>query len=906
MLASEEVAAFLNGLSALWHPAAIQGATAPPRIDSPYDHEQPTAGHLYAVPDSPPLVLPEDWEDRVSECGAAVFRATPDRKTTLENLRAAVSRLPRQSDAAPLVDADDPIARPFFGIGFGYMMIESLFEAMEHQPALATADFWQAVQQAVKAIDNPERAGFRRHLQLAADLLLAAREVVYPVEIYLVDIWLLGEQTQGFEYCASEEFARNLVAPASLLEQFGRERADLLAALRAGVEAGHVEVCGGPYFEREDPLFALESRLWNLTRGLAVYKELLGRDIGVFARQRAAASVHLPLLLNSVGLRRAMLLAFDQSSLPTYRTTVINWATPDGKQVEAFTRVPYSASEPQTFFHWAHYLHQTIAQDHAATIALLHRDPAAPWYDDLHELMKFAPVFGRWTTLSKYFDQVLAGEYASAASADDFHADYLTVRTDAHVDKPVSSFAEHLRTRRRLDTVRTLLALNRALTGRATDPGLEVRLGRLEEEVENPQDGADSQLAADERQAAMVVADRLLAHASGANPGYLVLNPCSFARRVAITLEDVADPLPVAGAIKASQFDGNIAQVVVEVPPLGFAWLPADGPAGGSVPAARMRLADERHVRNEFFEAEIDLTTGGLKAFRDHRTRINRIAQQLIFNPGSKMVADQIQVNSNGPALGEIVAEGKIVDEYNEPLAGYRQRFRAWLGRPVLELRIDITPHHEPKGYPWHAYYGARFAWRDERALLLRGLNGTGYTTSHTRPETPDYLELRSGRQSTVLLPGGLPFHQRHGARMLDTLLVVEGETARSFDLGLAIDREYPMQTALGMWTPVVLVPTKKGPPHVGATGWLFHGDLPNVVLTSMLPAEDGADAVIARFLECTQYTSQAELRCVRDPRRAFLLDGRGNHLQEVSTSGDSVIFEVPAGDLIHLRIEFS
>ena len=41
-------------------------------------------------------------------------------------------------------------------------------------------------------------------------------------------------------------------------------------------------------------------------------------------------------------------------------------------------------------------------------------------------------------------------------------------------------------------------------------------------------------------------------------------------------------------------------------------------------------------------------------------------------------------------------------------------------------MRIEIFPEHQPRGYPWHAYYGARFAWRDERCTLLRGVNGMG------------------------------------------------------------------------------------------------------------------------------------------------------------------------------------
>src|SRR6516164_7757242 len=78
-LGDEEVAAFLNGYAALWHPAALAGASGPPRVSSPYDHEQPSAGHIYAVPDQPPTMLPDDWEDRARATGAAVFTATADR-----------------------------------------------------------------------------------------------------------------------------------------------------------------------------------------------------------------------------------------------------------------------------------------------------------------------------------------------------------------------------------------------------------------------------------------------------------------------------------------------------------------------------------------------------------------------------------------------------------------------------------------------------------------------------------------------------------------------------------------------------------------------------------------------------------------------------------------------------------
>src|SRR5437879_4924625 len=93
-LSDDDVAAFLNGYSALWHPAALLGGTAPPRIASPYDFEQPVAGHIYAVPGQPTSMLPDDWKYRVKEAGAVAFESTPNRDETLANLRDALRNQP--------------------------------------------------------------------------------------------------------------------------------------------------------------------------------------------------------------------------------------------------------------------------------------------------------------------------------------------------------------------------------------------------------------------------------------------------------------------------------------------------------------------------------------------------------------------------------------------------------------------------------------------------------------------------------------------------------------------------------------------------------------------------------------------------------------------------------------------
>ncbi|HTK76138.1 MAG TPA: hypothetical protein VL371_12825 [Gemmataceae bacterium] len=897
-LGADETAAWLHAWSALWHPAAITGAVGPPRVASPYDHEQPTAGHLYAVPESPPLYLSDDWDERVRQVGAAAFRSGWDRASTLANLKEALGQL--GGDVAAL-DRDPAEWRPYFGLGLGYITVETLFDAMEHEHLLDKDAFWADLQSG--------------SLQEAAMKLLHAREVVYPVVIHLLDFALPGKPDDPLPAAPGRRSPLNLIASAELLAVMPAERLDELRSAAGetipDTDDPRLEVCGGYLLDRADALLPIESQLWNLRRGLARTRELVGAGVEVFARRTTASHPGTPRLLQHVGLSKALALAFDGARLPDHKAAVIQWPSADGRQVEAFARAPLPADEPETYFHLAHRLHQTIMNDSAAVLALLHRDRAAPdWYDDWLAVTELAPALGTWTTARRYFRDSSVGEYAPAATADEFSLDDLeprveTAKASQAGGAPVSGFPRHLRRRRRLDSARTIAALHRALGG-PFDAESHAELNRIEERIEREQEVTAEELVKAEQAAAAPLAERLLSRAGTDRRGLLLLNPCAFARRAAIEREGFAAVSPVGGPVRATQLDGETARLVIDLPALGFAWVPTDGGnVGATTPARRaIRLADERGVRNEFFDAEVDPVTGGLRALRDPRDRGNRIGQQLVWQPGSTMKAQSVRVTTTGPALGEVVSEGAIVDEQEAVLATFRQRFRAWLGRPLLELRIEIFPEKPPQGYPWHAYYGARFAWRDERATIVRGVCGAAEVTTHSRPVTPDFLELREGTQRTLLLPGGLPFHQRQGTRMLDVILIPEGESAHTFDLALGLDRDQPMQTAWGLCSPVVAIPVEKGPPQVGPSGWLFHLDVPNLLLTSLRAVPDAA-AVTATLLECAGFAGSAELRCPRDPTSAAILDAAGERFQTLYTQGDAVQLDCAAHDLLEVRVDF-
>jgi hypothetical protein len=805
-------------------------------------------------------------------------------------------------------------------------MIESLFDAMEHEHLLAVEDFWNDIQQAIAALLRPDGAEESDgHLRQAAGKLLSAREVLYPIAVHVLDIVMLDEKKLDAPLPASFAlgFPLNVIATGQVLEKFATDFPERAAALKKkldpDIQPPVLEICGGNYREREDALLPIESQLWNFQKGRASVKQSLGVNVEVYGRKRTALHPQTPQFIHLNGLRHALFLNFDNAVIPNHRATVVNWSSPDGKSIDAFTRMPLNARQPQTYFNLVYSLHQSITSDTAPTLALLHQgDAGFALYDDWLALSKLAPVFGQWTTFSRYFSDALAGEYIGAANADDFFSDYLEERVNLHRSDPISAFPRQARLRRRIDSAWAFASILRAMSAPTDeDRALLTRLRDVEDALEtegldaiagNFSPSVDDLLHLEHHWSAKLAA-RLQARAADNQPGYMLLNPCAFARRVALELDPATDPFPVEGPIKAAQFDPDKLRVVVEVPPLGFAWLPRNGKSGAAAPKARIRLADQTMVRNEFFEAEIDPVSGGLRSLRDVRTRAPRIGQQLVFNPGSKMSAREAKVTINGPALGEIVTEGLILDEQNEPLATFRLRFRAWMSRPILDVRIEIEPKNPPTGYPWHSYYGARFAWRDERAALLRGVQGISNTTHHTRPVSPDFLEVRVGRSNTLIFPGGLPFHQRHGARMVDVILIAEGEQCRSFDLGLAIDRENHTQTATGFISPVAVVPTTKGPPHIGPSGWLFHVDAPNLLMTGLRPVEIAGKTertLEAHFMETTGFGGSAEWRCVRDPSSGAILDGEGTRAIDLPITGDAMRIDFSANDLLRVQVDFS
>jgi alpha-mannosidase len=330
-------------------------------------------------------------------------------------------------------------------------------------------------------------------------------------------------------------------------------------------------------------------------------------------------------------------------------------------------------------------------------------------------------------------------------------------------------------------------------------------------------------------------------------------------------------------------------------------------------------------LRNEFFEAAIDPATGAIRGLHDYRTRGNRLAQQIALRmPGprpsrrdvwdeedderdySVMAADEVRVDSPGPTLGRITSRGRLVDREGKRLAGFVETMTARRGSRVLEIEIELAPERQPEAGPWNSYYAARFAWHDSMAELYRSVGMMSVATESPRIEAPHFVDVRSERIRTTILTGGLPYHRRFGVRKMDTLLVVRGETARRFRLGVGIDLPYPTPAAIEFLAPRTMV-TEMAAPLAAASGWLFHVDARAVVATHWEPivADGRTEGFCVRLLETEGRKTSVALRSYREVTAAEETDFTGQNAHSLPFAADRVTVDLAAHEWVQLQVRW-
>jgi alpha-mannosidase len=451
----------------------------------------------------------------------------------------------------------------------------------------------------------------------------------------------------------------------------------------------------------------------------------------------------------------------------------------------------------------------------------------------------------------------------------------------------------------------------------------------LADALENPQpDGQTPEIPTllpdQETPAAALLAQPVQAVGQGGRPGFVVLNPIGVARRVVVELPDASPDLRPRGPLRGVQPrpDGGV-EALVELPPFGYAWIPAaydaasDPPTGLGSPSI-----DGRSLRNGVVEAVVDDATGGLRSVRRAGESFARLGQQIVVTgladadgqPAvSRMIAEGFVVDHDGPSLVQARSQGYLADPADgRLLARFEQRLRLWTGRPVLDLDLtlsELDPEWldriaDPATDPWASSLAVRWAWPDPESSLKRSLWLNTHPTRSARPETPEALEIGIRHGRTALLFGGLAHHRRHGPRMLDTLLIAGRESARSFRLAVALDLEHPHHAVLDFIAPAYVVPSPSGEPAAGASGWFVHLDSRTVAVTRLeTTILDDGPAIVVHLIECAGKAARCGLRLARTPRRACQTDDNGDRPQDLPIEDQCVRIDLTAHEMARVEL---
>jgi len=943
-LPDAEAASLLNSWVIPWHPQLIAAAGVVPRWHRADDPPEITEKRLILVPSNTADLIPAGWIERARNDGSVVITNGSDREAMIAE---AIAPL----EPTPALDPD--LAADFLALGFCYLQVELLTRHMRHFSNLDEVHLQREAVAAANAACAGDAETARTRLRACFDVLTEARERFYPVDCYLIDLCLLIPRLadQHLTTALRQMKPLNILVAAEALEEISREHPEVLPPLREAWERGSVDLIGGELREAPTPLLPLESVLWQFAAGRELFRQVLGRQPTVWGRRRYGLFPQLPQILQKFGYLGGMHVALDDGFYPDMEYSKIRWEGPNGSVIDGISRIPLAAEGANSYLRFPLRMAESMDNDHVAAV-LFARWPEvkSPFFDDLRRMYNYSPVLGRFITLDDYFQHTDSAGRLSAYNANEYLAPFLVQAVARQEADPISRFTNHFVRRQKFDTAEWMRGMRAALIGQSVADALDPETERLIEQAE-PDADAERVQAADTRldeffTSAARQLSELITSGGGKEPGLLVINTLAFPRTVSVPLNELQSPPGIGGHVKFVQWDEQRKFATLSVPGSGFVWLPKSSPAGaGGTRAASVPMAEPNVLRNEFFEVYLNEQTGGIGQIKGYGRSPNRLSQQLAFRfPRERRIVrggeedqeeirtfySQMQVTSSevtcaGPALGEIVTTGELIDQTNgRKLAGFRQTYRVWRGRPVVEIDIELDITHEPDGDPWSNYYAVRFAWNDSTAAVTRSVMMGAQEIKEQRYESPHYLEIATEEQRTTILNLGQPYHRKTGERMVDSILVVAGETRRRFQFVVAIDQNYPMQAALDALAPVALVPTAGGPPRTGDSGWFFHLNARNVQITRILglqaePPEHvdlwdrhdytapvNGPGVAVRLLETEGRPIRAQLRCFRTPVSARQRDFQGRTICDLTVEGDVVTIDLTAYEIADVEIRFA
>lgn len=866
----DDAASLLACWTALWHPLFLHSAKNLPQIERCEYPTNEIENALLLLPTPCELEMDADLPALAESQNANLIRGHHRRKAILD------LALERYGDAADHLDAE--LVADFLAFGFAFLQVEVLTQQMRYASSIDQTRIARDIKAAAAALVDGDHDACREKLTLCHDALADERNHYYPVDVYLIDLTMLdvAESTLGttLDQQLQSNVPQNFLASAQTIEKLADFNNLALQTMRHRMSEGNVGLAGGEYEELPLPLMSFDSALHQFALGRECYQRHLGQVPQCFGRRRNGMYPALAQIIRHAGYDRALHLKYDEGKMPGASQGKTAWTVAGRELLDCYARTPLDANDHATFLNLPSQLSDTMDSDHVATRMFIHwPGHVAPWYEDLRRCDRYGSALGKFVTLKEYFD--CADDYSNKAEfqPDDYIYPFLkqaAAQPDA-VSQPATYWQDEVHEigQRGLQAICATLGS----TSSTADIAQRIQTGlKL-----TPSDAQT------------------------------IVNPYSFARRMLVR----GDELGHGESVYASgrQSDGKTA-TLVDVPSMGFATVRFAGMSAKAHKAAANApdIGDGLTMRNEFFQASIDPTTGSLRSMKDYRGRKTRLSQQLAFRitlpktgqawvdskapvAYSVMAADSVELTANGQIFAVITARGRLLALNGEEVGGFVQNYRVTRGNRVLDLDIELSTNPELMlEDPWDSYYACRFAFADEAAILRCGSRMQVHDASRRRMVSPLFVDIDSADRHTTILTGGLPYHRRSSDAKLDTLLAVHGEQQTRFRLGIGIDVPSMARSAIDFlarqYDPLVI----QG--HTNAeTGWLLHIDARNCVIPWWHSLDDGSGLQL-RIVETDGRRTKAHLRAYRPLKSASIVNAAGAVMDELAINDG--VAEVP------------
>lgn len=921
-------ASLLNAFAVAWHPHLLARSNGIPGYQQAEATDLPTAQQIIFLPECSEEWLGHDWQDHFSDTQSVVFSGCSSREEWLAQIR-------EKFDLGEDLSSD--ILDAFFALGTCNLQVSWLSRRMHYFVDPDSYLMESEAQAAAEAAIAGDIEKMNDHLRRCFECVQECREQFQPTDCYLLDMCMPSEQNTSDELqqLVSSTSELTLVCSGQELQQHCESSDGFCSALKSALEEKRLSLMCGQHHELRTSLSSVSTLYADIHRTRTWLKSLGDAEHFHWARRRFGMTSAVPAVLSLFDVKSALHVALDDGIYPDREHGQMQWQAPDGSVIQAISRIPMAIDGASSFLRFADRFTESMQEDSAA-VMLLARLPEvqSPWLQDLRIAASFAPVLGRFVTMTEFVD--LTASQATPTQYDDgeYLSPYLIQSSVLKTESPVTSPAELHLARAVLESTASLDVMTAILNPKETASvhwyELEAQLNDEEAQrlaFDGTPDAATqkaqlSQIQKVLQQHQSESVDRLVSmipDAAADVNGICLINPLSWKRSAAVSWPpDWKAPVSTKSIREARRQDGNLL-LYVDVPSCGFVWLTesADGSAAVKPAATRGKaLAEGMLLRNNTFEVQLNETTGGITSVTFHEQRANRVSQQVAFryeNSRTYFVEDEEKTTSyatqrlvssrvldSGPMTAAIESACEIVDvATGDVMARFRQTVSIDRISSRLHLLIEFDDvAQKPVGNPWMTYYAARFAWENESASIVRSVLGQARGFRMERFEAPDFVEIADVDTRLAISPHGRPYHRRSGHRMLDSLLIVEGEEERRFEFTLDFDQAYPMRVATESQRPLIQCKTGGKRPKAADSAWILGLSAKNVAAPRIRaePAQnDGApDKVVLLLQETEGRSGNCSIHTARPPKSARLRRPDGETLSEldVTAGSASVHFE--------------